>query len=118
MLTVRLSRGGAKKRPFYNVVVADSRNPLGGRFLERVGFFNPIATGGEVRLKLDNERLQYWIGTGATLSQRVATLMAEDAKGSEPVLAARKAKKAKIDAKKAAKKAADAKANADTQASE
>jgi small subunit ribosomal protein S16 len=77
MVTIRLSRGGAKKRPFYTVVVTDSRNRRDGRCIERVGFFNPIASGKDVRLSLDQERLQYWIGHGAQTSERVASLMKE-----------------------------------------
>jgi len=77
MVTIRLSRGGAKKRPFYQVVVTDSRNRRDGRYLEKVGFFNPIASGQEERLRLDLERLDYWSGHGAQLSERVATLVKE-----------------------------------------
>jgi small subunit ribosomal protein S16 len=77
MVTIRLSRGGAKKRPFYQVVVTDSRNRRDGRYLEKVGFFNPIASGGEERLRLDLERVDYWAGHGAQLSERVATLVKE-----------------------------------------
>lgn len=79
MVTIRLSRGGAKKRPFYHVVVADSRSRRDGRYIERVGFFNPIARGQESRLKLDSERVQYWLGTGAKASDRVASLIKEAA---------------------------------------
>lgn len=75
MVTIRLSRGGAKKRPFYQVVVADSRKPRDGRFIENVGFFNPIAKGGEERLRIDLERIAYWVGTGAQPSERVAALV-------------------------------------------
>ena len=77
MVTIRLSRGGAKKRPFYQVVVTDSRNRRDGRYLEKVGFFNPIASGREERLRLDLERLDYWSGHGALMSERVATLVKE-----------------------------------------
>ncbi len=77
MVTIRLSRGGAKKRPFYHVVVTDSRNRRDGRYIERVGFFNPIATGGEVRLNIDVERIQHWLGKGAQTSDRVAKLLKE-----------------------------------------
>jgi small subunit ribosomal protein S16 len=80
MVTIRLSRGGAKKRPFYTVVVTDSRNRRDGRCIERVGFFNPIASGKDVRLSLDQERLQYWIGHGAQTSERVSSLMKEYAR--------------------------------------
>ena len=75
MVTIRLSRGGAKKRPFYHVVVTDSRNRRDGRYLERVGYFNPIATGGETRLNIDAERVQHWVSQGARTSDRVAKLL-------------------------------------------
>lgn len=74
MVTIRLSRGGAKKTPFYHVVVADSRSKRDGRFLERLGFFNPVARGEEEKLRIDTERLEYWIGQGAQMSERVASL--------------------------------------------
>lgn len=77
MVTIRLSRGGAKKRPFYTVIVTDSRNRRDGRYIERLGFFNPIASGQEERLSLNQERLQYWINTGAQTSERVASLAKE-----------------------------------------
>ena len=79
MVTIRLSRGGAKKKPFYHIVVTDSRNRRDGRYIERVGFFNPMATGQEVRLTLDNERVQYWMGQGAKPSERVGKLIKEAA---------------------------------------
>jgi len=75
MVTIRLSRGGAKKRPFYHIVVTDSRSRRDGRYLERLGFFNPIATGGESKLKMDLERADYWMGQGAQPSARVADLI-------------------------------------------
>lgn len=75
MVTIRLTRGGAKKRPFYHVVVTDSRNRRDGRYIERLGFFNPVATGKEETLKLDLERVQYWLGQGAQPSERVASLI-------------------------------------------
>jgi small subunit ribosomal protein S16 len=77
MVTIRLSRGGAKKRPFYTVVVTDSRNRRDGRYIERIGFFNPIASGKDERLSLNKERLQYWLNTGAQPSERVVGLMKE-----------------------------------------
>ncbi|GAB4353817.1 MAG: 30S ribosomal protein S16 [Gammaproteobacteria bacterium] len=79
MVTIRLARGGAKKRPFYNIVVTDSRNRRDGRYIERVGYFNPIATGQEQRLNIDGERVQYWLGQGAKTSERVARLLKEQA---------------------------------------
>ncbi|NOT11430.1 MAG: 30S ribosomal protein S16 [Methylococcaceae bacterium] len=79
MVTIRLSRGGAKNRPFYHVVVTDSRNGRDGKYIERLGFFNPIARGNEERLRLDSERVAYWQSTGAQPSDRVAKLI-KDAK--------------------------------------
>ncbi len=82
MVTIRLARGGAKKRPFYHVVVADSRSKRDGRYIERVGFFNPVARGQEERLRLDNERIQYWFGNGAQATDRVSSLLKEAAKNA------------------------------------
>ncbi len=79
MVTIRLSRGGAKRRPFYHIVVTDSRNPRDGRYIERVGFFNPIATGGEIKLSVDQERVKYWVGKGAQPSDRVTALLGKKA---------------------------------------
>lgn len=75
MVTIRLSRGGAKKRPFYHIVATDSRNRRDGRYLERLGFFNPVATGQEDRLRLDLERVDYWISNGAQATDRVGDLI-------------------------------------------
>ncbi|WP_426417207.1 30S ribosomal protein S16 [Aestuariirhabdus sp. LZHN29] len=75
MVTIRLSRGGSKKRPFYHLTVADSRNARDGRFIERVGFFNPVARGQEERLRVDQERFDFWVSQGATPSERVAKLL-------------------------------------------
>ena len=75
MVTIRMARGGAKKRPFYHIVVADSRRSRNGRYIERIGFFNPIATGGEERLRIDTERTEYWSSKGAQLSARVSRLL-------------------------------------------
>ena len=79
MVTIRLSRGGSKKRPFYHVTVTDSRNSRDGRFIERVGFFNPIARGQEERLRIDTDRIDAWVAKGAKLSRRVARLIKEAA---------------------------------------
>lgn len=79
MLMIRLSRGGAKKRPFYHFTVADKRKSRDGRFIERVGFFNPGAKGQEERLRVDLERVEYWKGQGAQLSDRVSSLLKEAA---------------------------------------
>jgi len=75
MVTIRLARSGAKKRPFYHVVVTNSRSPRGGRFIERLGFFNPIAAGQEEKLRIDDGRVQYWLSQGAQPSARVAQLL-------------------------------------------
>ena len=77
MVTIRLSRGGAKKRPFYHVVVTDSRSRRDGRYIERVGFFNPVASGQAERLSLNDERIQYWMGHGAQTTERVHSLLKE-----------------------------------------
>ena len=77
MVTIRLSRGGSKKRPFYHLSVSDSRNARNGRYLERVGFFNPVARGNEERLRVDLDRVDYWVSQGSSLSDRVASLVDE-----------------------------------------
>ncbi len=82
MVTIRLARGGAKKRPFYSIVVTDSRNARDGRFIERVGFFNPVARGQEERLRVNLERLAYWVSNGAQASDRVAQLVKEAQKSA------------------------------------
>jgi small subunit ribosomal protein S16 len=75
MVSIRLSRAGAKKRPFYHLVVTDSRNRRDGRYLERVGFFNPVGKDYEENLRIDLERVDYWVGQGAQPSDRVAALL-------------------------------------------
>lgn len=80
MVTIRLARGGAKKQPFYHVVVTDSRNGRDGRYIERVGFFNPVARGNAQRLNLNLERVQYWLSQGALPSERVSHLIKESQK--------------------------------------
>ncbi len=82
MVTIRMSRGGSKKRPFYHVVVTDSRNARDGRYIERVGFFNPQARGQEERLRLNLERIDHWIGLGAQSSDRVSSLVKEAKKAA------------------------------------
>lgn len=74
MVKIRLTRGGAKKRPFYHIIVTDSREKRDGRALERLGFFNPIAAGADVPLKLDTDRIDYWVGVGAQMSDKVRAL--------------------------------------------
>jgi small subunit ribosomal protein S16 len=75
MVTIRLTRRGAKKTPFYHIVVTDSRLRQGGAALEQVGYFNPIPTGKQVRLELKLDRVDYWVGKGAKPSERVAELV-------------------------------------------
>lgn len=75
MVVIRLARGGAKKRPFYNIVATDSRNPRDGRFIERVGFYNPVAAAGDVKFRVAADRLTYWNGVGAQMSPTVARLV-------------------------------------------
>lgn len=79
MVTIRLARAGAKKRPFYHIVVTDSRNRRDGRYIERLGFFNPGAKGNETRLNIESERVTHWIGQGAQTSERVAKLIKDNA---------------------------------------
>lgn len=88
MVVIRLSRGGTKKRPFYHVTVTDSRNCRDGRNNERIGYFNPIATGGEVRLHLDIQRVKYWLSVGAQPSERVQCLIKDFQKNDEVAAAA------------------------------
>jgi small subunit ribosomal protein S16 len=82
MVVIRLARGGAKKRPFYNIVVADSRERRDGRFIERVGFYNPMASGAEQPLRVAMDRVTHWKGVGAQLSPTVARLVAQAAKAT------------------------------------
>ena len=82
MVTIRLSRGGAKNRPFYHIVVTDSRNARDGSYIERLGFFNPLARGNEEKLRLDNARIDYWKSNGAQTSDRVAQLIKQSLKAA------------------------------------
>jgi small subunit ribosomal protein S16 len=75
MVVIRLTRSGAKKRPFYHIVVADKRRARDGRFIERLGYFNPIAAGNDVRLTIDLERVKHWVSNGAQPSDRVQSLL-------------------------------------------
>lgn len=84
MVTIRLARAGAKNRPFYHIVVTDSRNARDGRFIERLGFFNPIAVGGEEKLHVQDERVAYWLSKGAKTSERVAQLLKQQARQKPP----------------------------------
>ena len=87
MVVIRLARGGAKKRPFYNVVVTDSRSRRDGRFIERVGYYNPVAAEHEEGLRIAHDRVDYWQQRGARLSDTVRMLVARAAKGAPAVAA-------------------------------
>jgi small subunit ribosomal protein S16 len=116
MVIIRLARGGAKKTPFYNVVVADSRNRRDGRFIERVGFYNPSASANAEGLRIDLARITHWQNNGAQLSETVARLVKFHAKGPDAAIAAKAKDAAKVEAKKAkiaAEEAAKVKAAAD-----
>ena len=82
MVSIRLARSGAKKRPFYHLVAADSRRARGGRYIERLGYFNPSASGQAGRLELQLDRIEYWKSVGAQMSDRVASLLKENAKAA------------------------------------
>lgn len=106
MVVIRLALTGAKKRPFYHIVAADKRNPRGGKFIERLGYYNPIAKGGETEIMFDTERFDHWLSVGAQPSPRVNDLLKEfkDPEGTAKRQAKKsaKAKAAKEKAKKAA----------------
>jgi len=82
MVTIRLARGGAKKRPFYHIVVTDSRARRDSSYIERLGYFNPTAKGQEVRLNLEDDRIAHWLGQGAQPSERVAKLLKTEQKAA------------------------------------
>ena len=88
MVIIRLARTGAKKRPFYHVVVTDSRRRRDSNYIERVGYFNPIARGQETKLLLDTAKIEKWVGTGAQLSERVSSLLKQYKKQEETTAAA------------------------------
>lgn len=88
MVKIRLTRGGAKKRPFYHIIVTDSRSARDGRNIERVGYYNPVATGDEKRVELNVERVQHWLGHGAQMTDKVADLYKQAAKSSQAAPAA------------------------------
>ena len=116
MLKIRMSRGGAKKRPFYKIVVADSRRPRDGKFIEKVGFFNPLLPKDKKeRLNLDIERIKYWLAQGAQPSERIARFLGQaevipmPAQRNNPIKAKPKKKaQEKLKAAAEAKKAAEA----------
>jgi len=115
MVKIRLARGGAKKKPFYSIVATDSRKRRDSGYIERIGYFNPVARGQEVRLQLEEDRLAYWISQGAQISDRVKQLAKEykDPSIREKYLAAKTAKKAVAEK---AKLEAEAKAKAELEA--
>mgnify|MGYP002725628368 CR=1 FL=1 len=123
MVKIRLARGGAKRKPFYSIVATDSRKRRDSGYIERIGYFNPVAQGQEVRLQLEEDRLEYWVSQGAQISDRVKQLAREykDPSIREKYLAAKEAKiaaveKAKSEAEAAAKAEAEAAAKAEVEA--
>ncbi len=82
MVSIRLARGGSKKSPFYHITVTDSRNKRDGRYIERLGFFNPMARGQEVKFQVEQERVDYWLSKGAQPSDRVSALLKQNAKAA------------------------------------
>jgi small subunit ribosomal protein S16 len=112
MVVIRLSRGGSKKRPYFNVVVAESSKKRDGRFIERVGFYNPSAREGSETLRLESERIEYWQSNGAQLSETVNRIVKLNAKGPDGLVAMKKKDEAKALARKN-KKAADKAAKAE-----
>ena len=88
MVKIRLTRGGAKKRPFYHIIVTDSRNARDGRNIERVGFYNPVASGNDKPVELDVERVKYWVDNGAQMTDKVANLYKQAAKAAAAETAA------------------------------
>ena len=130
MVKIRMARGGAKRKPFYSIVATDSRKRRDSGYIERIGFFNPVARGQEVRLQLDEDRLAYWVSQGAQISDRVTQLVKEhkdpsirekrvaasDAKLAADAAKVAAAEKAAADA--AAKEAAEAKAAEEAEVAE
>ncbi|WP_058835097.1 30S ribosomal protein S16 [Luteimonas abyssi] len=84
MVKIRLTRGGAKKRPFYHIIVTDSRSARDGRNIERLGYYNPVAAGNEQRVVLDTARVDHWVGQGAQLTDKVRALYKEAGKAAQP----------------------------------
>lgn len=100
MVVIRLSRGGAKKRPFYHIVATDSRNRRDGRYIERLGYYNPIARGNEIALHIETDRVEHWLAQGAKASERVEALVKSYKKNGEITGAQQMATKEAIRAKK------------------
>jgi len=90
MVSIRLSRGGSKKRPFYHVVVTDSRSRRDGRYIERLGFFNPVANAKQEGLRINLERAEYWLGVGAQPSDIVSKLLKQSAKTTSSIVTKKK----------------------------
>jgi small subunit ribosomal protein S16 len=110
MVVIRLSRSGNKNRPYFNVVVADSKKPRDGRFIERIGFYNPMARQGSETLRLETDRIEYWQGHGALLSQTMARILKLHGKGPEGLAEMKKKDAEKSASKKAKKASAEAEA--------
>ncbi len=119
MVKIRLARGGAKKKPFYSIVATDSRKRRDSGYIERIGYFNPVARGQEVRLTIEEERLEYWTSKGAQLSDRVQQLIKEfkDPSIREKRVVAQDARAAVVVAKLAAEAKVAAEAESATEAS-
>ena len=122
MVKIRLSRGGSKKRPFYHIVATDSRNPRDGKYIERLGYFNPRARDNEEDIVIDSERLDYWKSVGAQISDRVLNLiklkeLSREDRDSKKLNKLQK-KQAKREAEKASKLAAEASAEEEVPAEE
>lgn len=109
MVVIRLSRGGSKKRPFYRVVVADKRMPRDGRFIERVGLYNPVASGQEEKLRLEMDRIEYWVAQGAQPSERVQRLIKDNQATTKAVTKPKAASKPKATPKPKAETKSDSK---------
>ncbi len=118
MVKIRLARGGAKKKPFYSIVATDSRKRRDSGYIERIGYFNPVAQGQEVRLQFEEDRLEYWVSQGAQISDRVKQLHKEykDPSIREKYLAAKKAKIAAAEKAKLEAEAEKAKLEAEAEA--
>ena len=108
MVKIRLARSGAKKRPFFHITVADSRRARDGKFIERVGFYNPIARGKEVRLEINLDRIDYWVSQGAEVSDRVSNLLKQNSESPEQTEARIANKEKKREAKRARKAVVEA----------
>ena len=107
MVVIRLSRGGSKKRPFYNIVATDRRNRRDGRFIERLGYYNPMASGAEQEIVVSTERLEFWTGRGAQVSESVDRLVRQAGRGSPRPAKAKPSKKAQARAAAEAAAAAE-----------